>query len=498
MKFLIAMLIGGIIGYLTNYIAIKMLFRPYEEKRFLGIKIPFTPGLIPKEKSRIAKSVGEVIGEHLLSTETIVNSLCSESINNKLKTWIRQRVHILITSKDTLEKKIRNILGEKYNSFILGLKENLNNLVILNLRNNDNKIKEFIKEKLSKILSDNPDKIINNNIYKELKKQLTNMLEGYINSDEFILVINNLIINKVNEGKIKQKTLGDLLPKSFTGNIKVYIYSKRDNIVNYIKSSLKEEKNYNKLKKILKNVISNNVNSLMSMFIDVDSMTDKIVVFLENYLEEEETKDNLMEIINTNIDKLFLVTIEDITNNLPENSKQSLIEEVSNVITREIKHINITNKLNDKIDDCIMRGDLFRSMTFKSNLYDLINKNIEKFIYSEKLENMVNSLINDMIDAFMNTSIKGFTEGNEEGILAVVYDIAQNNYKRFVENQAGVVIDVLNISKIVEDKINEFDVEVAEEIILQIASKELKAITSLGGLLGAIIGILSPLLGSIY
>lgn len=498
MKFLIAMLIGGIIGYLTNYIAIKMLFRPYEEKKFLGIKIPFTPGLIPKEKSRIAKSVGEVIGEHLLSTETIVNSLCSESINNKLKTWIRQRVHILITSKDTLENKIRYVLGKRYNYFILGLKENLNNLVISNLRNNDNKIKDVVKEKLSKIFNDNPDRIINNNIYKELKKQLTNMLEGYINSHEFTLVINDLIMNKVNEDKIKEKTLGELLPKSFSGNIKVYIYSKRDSIVNYIKSSLKEEENYNKLKKILRDVISNNVNSLMSMFIDVDSMTDKIVVFLENYLEEEETKENLINLINTNIDKLTMVTVEDITNNLPENSKQSLIEEVSSVIIREIKYINIANKLNDRIDNCIISGDLFRNMISKSNLYNLINKNIDKFIHSEKLDNIINNIINDIVDAFMKIPIKGFTEGKEEEILAVVYDISQSSYKKFVENEAGVVIDVLNISKIVEDKINEFDVEVAEEIILQIASKELKAITWLGGVLGAIIGILSPLLGSIY
>ncbi|MCC5440602.1 DUF445 domain-containing protein, partial [Clostridium botulinum] len=88
MKFLIASIIGGIIGYLTNWIAIKMLFRPYEEKRIFGMKVPFTPGLIPKEKTRIAKSVGNAIGEHLLSSEIIVKSLCSENMNNRLKIWI--------------------------------------------------------------------------------------------------------------------------------------------------------------------------------------------------------------------------------------------------------------------------------------------------------------------------------------------------------------------------------------------------------------------------
>ncbi|NFM76825.1 DUF445 family protein, partial [Clostridium botulinum] len=67
----------------------------------------------------------------------------------------------------------------------------------------------------------------------------------------------------------------------------------------------------------------------------------------------------------------------------------------------------------------------------------------------------------------------------------------------FIENQAEEVISILDISSIVEDRINEFDVYLAEEIILEISSKELKAITWLGGLLGALIGILSPILSKI-
>lgn len=53
-----------------------------------------------KRKTRIAKSVGNAIGEHLLSSEIIVKSLCSENMNNRLKIWIRQKVYSLITTKN--------------------------------------------------------------------------------------------------------------------------------------------------------------------------------------------------------------------------------------------------------------------------------------------------------------------------------------------------------------------------------------------------------------
>ncbi|MET7056281.1 DUF445 family protein, partial [Clostridium botulinum] len=141
MKFLIASIIGGIIGYLTNWIAIKMLFRPYEEKRIFGMKVPFTPGLIPKEKTRIAKSVGNAIGEHLLSSEIIVKSLCSENMNNRLKIWIRQKVYSLIITKKTLEDKFKEFLDYKYDYFINALKASLSKLTINNLKNEKNRDK---------------------------------------------------------------------------------------------------------------------------------------------------------------------------------------------------------------------------------------------------------------------------------------------------------------------------------------------------------------------
>ncbi len=47
--------LGGLIGYFTNDIAIKMLFRPYRPRYLLGQRIPFTPGLIPSNQQRLAK-----------------------------------------------------------------------------------------------------------------------------------------------------------------------------------------------------------------------------------------------------------------------------------------------------------------------------------------------------------------------------------------------------------------------------------------------------------
>ena len=50
-------LIGALIGYCTNYIAVKMLFHPHHEVKVFGHTLPFTPGGIPKNKPRLAHAI---------------------------------------------------------------------------------------------------------------------------------------------------------------------------------------------------------------------------------------------------------------------------------------------------------------------------------------------------------------------------------------------------------------------------------------------------------
>jgi len=85
-KLILFIIIGGLIGWLTNKIAIKMLFRPINPHNFLGIKIQ---GVFPKRKDQIAISLAEIIEQELLSKEAMLDQLLNEEhmevIKDKMK-----------------------------------------------------------------------------------------------------------------------------------------------------------------------------------------------------------------------------------------------------------------------------------------------------------------------------------------------------------------------------------------------------------------------------
>jgi len=77
-------LIGAVIGFFTNMIAVKMLFSPRKPVYVLGHQLPLTPGAIPKGKARLARSAGKIVQNELFTREDISGRLLTEEVEKPL------------------------------------------------------------------------------------------------------------------------------------------------------------------------------------------------------------------------------------------------------------------------------------------------------------------------------------------------------------------------------------------------------------------------------
>jgi uncharacterized membrane protein YheB (UPF0754 family) len=113
--------LGGIIGYFTNDIAIKMLFRPYRAIYIAGRRVPFTPGLIPRNQERLAKNISNTIMGSLLTPQELQNLarrlLQTERVQAAILWLLRLAIEQIKTDKNQKSAKIvagilRDLLGE--------------------------------------------------------------------------------------------------------------------------------------------------------------------------------------------------------------------------------------------------------------------------------------------------------------------------------------------------------------------------------------------------
>ena len=127
LHYLIGPAVGAVIGYFTNDVAIRMLFKPHQAKYFMGIHIPFTPGIIPKEKVRIASSIGKAVSENLMNREVLEKSLLSDEMLEKMNDAIDEFVATQRNNNETIEQFASHYLSAED---IVAMRENTSTSIV--------------------------------------------------------------------------------------------------------------------------------------------------------------------------------------------------------------------------------------------------------------------------------------------------------------------------------------------------------------------------------
>ena len=168
-KYIATPLIGAIIGYVTNWIAVKMLFRPRREVRVFGKRLPFTPGVIPRGQGRLARAVGKVVETQLLTPEYMSEKLLSEESEKEFKNHVQTWVDKQKESEDTLRTAVLyNVPEEKLDSFLAAAEED---------------ITDFLSDK---IIMMQPGKLIVDKVMQEAQSKLADSMFGMMIGGSFI------------------------------------------------------------------------------------------------------------------------------------------------------------------------------------------------------------------------------------------------------------------------------------------------------------------------
>lgn len=498
-EILITSLVGAVIGYITNWLAIKMLFFPHTEKRIFGIKVPFTPGLIPKEQKRIANSIGDAVGNHLLTNDTMIEALEKNGIKQRFKGLIEAKVLELENSNKSLGEQIKHIIGEKLEALIKYIKVKAASFVLGTIRKERFKeeIQALLVNEIKKELNNNPNIILDSEYYKNIRRNLLEKANDYKNSEDFKNSIENIIENKISELEKDNKTLKEIIPVELVSTLKVYVYSKNYDIAMAIKRMLKDESIQAKIKRALGDMISSNVNSMVAMFLNPDTIYSKLLPAIESYLDKEETHREIALLINELIDKGLENKLSNILSNLSEEAKKRNAKSISDIIVNKVIDNRLIEKLILDLEEKLKENNTLEEAFKKFNIdleelvKRLITSKIDYAINSKEIEEKVELYVGSFIDDAMKMPLCDIFKGNENNISRVVSEMAEEAFDKFMKTKAIGLIESFDVSKIVEEKINALDVSFTEELILKITSKELEAITWLGALLGFVMGLVS-------
>lgn len=112
-KLIAGPLIGALIGYFTNFIAVKMLFRPHHPVMLGSRRLPFTPGLIPKRKDELAGAIGKAVGTTLLTKDDLTEALPADSIKEAMSNALWEQFCQARVSVTSVGQAMTSLLSER-------------------------------------------------------------------------------------------------------------------------------------------------------------------------------------------------------------------------------------------------------------------------------------------------------------------------------------------------------------------------------------------------
>lgn len=262
------------IGGFTNFLAIRMLFRPYHKKTLWNRGIPFTPGLIPKRQLEIATQLGELVEKHLFTIESIQEKIKLPSFQHEMGKWVEKEVRNLLESKQTINQILVSLL--KVDEGKETLPSDRVELYVVSFVEGEIKkvLNQLEEKKISDILSD-----FNISIDEKAAEWTDILLQKgkkYLYSEEG----ERLLYQFVQQGIERQGVLGSMVGIFVTKE--KLVEKLRPSLIHWLDQPVSKQKVQEQLLILAGEVLQQRVDQLLSL-----ESKEKIVNTLMGYLKNE-------------------------------------------------------------------------------------------------------------------------------------------------------------------------------------------------------------------
>ena len=209
-KLITTPLIGAVIGYATNWVAVKMLFRPRKEICVFGRRLPFTPGVIPRGKARLARAIGRAVEEQLLTAEVLKEVLLSSEKKERLRREVSAFLEKERKSEESLRQAAQRLLPEeRIDDFVESAEETVTDMVydkVLQMNVGEiiaDKVMESAREKLKDSMF---GMMLGGSVLEPIVRQVEEKINAYV-AEYGRGVIEQMVLEE--SEKLQAKTVGE-------------------------------------------------------------------------------------------------------------------------------------------------------------------------------------------------------------------------------------------------------------------------------------------------
>jgi len=513
-------LLGALIGYVTNRIAIRMLFRPLRPWHLFGLRVPLTPGIIPAKRGELAEKMGEMVGSHLLTSSDVGQALEKEGFQRELRQAVAEKIdQFLDRDLGPLATLVPDEFSRRFRELVELLRWKAIRAVFDYLESDAfaDRLRDYLQNKGDQLLARDLTGSLQPESLDELRGHVNVQIERFLQSDDLADGVARFVDLRVEGWLASQRPLRELLPADLIELLLGQLEKELPGLLDKLGGLMHDPDFRDRLVTRARGGIDQFLDSLggltglLAGFIDIKALYAKIPAFLDKagdeiaqLLKEEKTQQQVTDLLRSRLESLLDRPLASYLEQVPYEKIAGVRRFVRDKAVAALQSQKASASARHLLDQGLAR---VKDRSFRALLEEwlpagkldqarqLLFEQILQTVRSPAARRVLEQLLAEKLDVWIFQYQLGKLSTR---VPADVRDELETGLCRqlveLLKKEVPPLVETLNVARMVEEKVNGLDLLQVEGLLMGIMQEQFKYINLFGALLGGLIGLLNLLL----
>jgi uncharacterized membrane protein YheB (UPF0754 family) len=512
--------VGAVIGYVTNDIAIRMLFRPLKPWRVFGIRVPLTPGVIPAGRHEFAATIGRMVGTHLVTGDDVGRALGKDSFRRELQEAVSGKLDSLL---DRELGTVSSLLPDGFENWLrhgAGLVARHTAEAVASHLESESFSRElalFLSDLEERVLPRELERMLSGEGGEAVREGAGRMLTSLLQSRGVSRAVAGLVDEKLDELLASERPLRDILPPELVdvvaAQVREAVPAVLARVAEFLRSPEIRETFEGKLREGVQHYLANlkgtlgfmagliSVEKLNSLFPGlVGNVTDEVV----RWLGEDTTHRRVAAMVGEGLDRFLDRPLAASVEQLPYRRVALLRRTIRRGALGLVRGPETAGFLLALTERELVRLATDPSRPFLERFApdddptrprEALVRWIKGILHGPASRTAIERIVNSRVEEwFFNRPLGRLSARISAEVRRDLDHLVYRQVADLLEREVPPLIDALDVAHMVEEKINTLDILAVEELLLSIMRKHFVYINLFGALLGFVMGAFNVVL----
>jgi uncharacterized membrane protein YheB (UPF0754 family) len=488
-----------------------MLFHPYKPIKLFGITV-WPQGMIPRQRERLAQSIGNAVGNELVSQETVFNALFETSFfQRKIEDFVTAYTNDLLTTVypsfiDALPSQARIPILDTISSLQYRLAEYI--AAMLKSEETAEAISRFVDRQVDQLLNRQISDTLTDDTFVAIIRFVEERFSRVVSEDGFEEKVRGFVSGRLDDLAQSNATLADTFTPESVTFIKERIDQEVPPVVHHLADIATSQNTRKQIGALIKREVDEYYEQLSlfkKIFIsrdrihrEVDDLVNKTLPRkVEEYLRGPAFEQEAESFINTSIDKVLARPLNQLVGQIESDKLQLIKSQVANSVLDLARSPELATSVSSYLTDALQE---LRPQTVGAALSHLnpesiesskqfLSKSLLALLARDDTARTINAILSSQIERLLLAPIGKLGDHLSTSSVQRASSALVERITMAARERLPAAIAEFDVGGLVHKKVSDYPTEKLEALVLSVAAHHLKTIELFGAIIGFVIGV---------